>query len=332
MSDFGTLQNDVLIGQEGHLFLASGGHHILDYVTGKRTVPAQSIHNFWHNISKRREYAVASGTKYVHIIFPDKQTVLTDYFPIDDCLSLGREYLAKIPFEATADARRVIFPVEALKGLGTAAFMKCDTHLTDLGTITIVAELVQHLEDDAGAAAVKDLVSSVKEEREHVGDLGSKLIPIRSAHERFLRIRDPFRWWHNAIYGGNNGIVDIRINNNARFQERVLVFGDSFARECVRILSHFFYQTLFARTGFFHFEVFDLYKPDILITANVERYLDFCQPDERRPIFFLYPYLSGVEYKPCKEFCEAFSAMLSYPREPYQQFLRSITNSLQLES
>ena len=80
----------------------------------------------------------------------------------------------------------------------------------------------------------------------------------------------------------------------------------------------------FYRTGHFHEELAALIQPDVLITENVERYLDTPLADEARPHFLLYPILQGQSYAPAKEFAEAFSAVLSYPRSPYWDFLKTL--------
>jgi hypothetical protein len=42
----------------------------------------------------------------------------------------------------------------------------------------------------------------------------------------------------------------------------------------------------------------------------------------------MYPYLARrpVPYDPPREFAEAFSAFLSYPRKPYHEFMQALTN------
>src|SRR5580704_2223512 len=111
MLDVNTVHNDVLIGRNGHLFLANGGHAILEHVTGAKTVSSESIGNFWHNIAKRREHAVGLGTEYLHVVYPDKQTVLKEFFPIDNPISLGELYLKEAPAGTEYDHPRVLFPV-----------------------------------------------------------------------------------------------------------------------------------------------------------------------------------------------------------------------------
>src|SRR5262249_32802344 len=135
----------------------------------------------------------------------------------------------------------------------------------------------------------------------------------------------------NNVSGGNNGIIDIIFRNEPYYQKRLLVFGDSFGRGLAAVLSHFFSETIFLRTPFFHREIFEQIGPDYVITQNVERYLSFCQADDMRPSFFMYPYLGKGVYAPTREFCEAFSAVLSYPRRPYLEFADSMKRALREE-
>ena len=62
--------------------------------------------------------------------------------------------------------------------------------------------------------------------------------------------------------------------------------------------------------------------PDFILTENVERYLSFTKNDEEMPAFLLYPYLTQeqIAYSPGRDFAEALSAILSFPRKPYQVF------------
>jgi hypothetical protein len=84
-----------LIGRDGELFLAHGGHHILGIVTGKRLVSRGSTENFKYNSQKRKTFTESNGATYLHIIFPDKQTVLRNEVTIEDPICLGEYYLTR---------------------------------------------------------------------------------------------------------------------------------------------------------------------------------------------------------------------------------------------
>jgi hypothetical protein len=155
------------------------------------------------------------------------------------------------------------------------------------------------------------------------GDLGSKLGAPVGNKEKFVAIDWPLRSFHNDLQG-NDGIVDIYFSKNGLYSLRVLCFGDSFGRSFCRLASYFFSEITFLRTRYLHEEIVDQIQPDIVLSENVERYLDFCTSDEERPSFFMLPHLIGKSYNPNASFAEAFSAVLSYPRLPYKRFTEKL--------
>jgi SAM-dependent methyltransferase len=161
-------------------------------------------------------------------------------------------------------------------------------------------------------------------QRQHCGDLGSKLDPPVDSLETFALTNWKKFYFRNDIPGGNNGGVDIYFSPQALFAKRLLWFGDSFGRETVRFLSYFFSEILFLRTPFYHNDIVEQMCPDLIISSNVERYLASVVPDENRPLFFMYPFLTGRRYEPSSDFAEAFSAILSYPRPNYKTFVRKL--------
>ena len=314
------IEKDVLFGRVEHLFLAQGGHFSLDYATGAREISGDAIKRFSSNILRRAEYAKHRSISYAHVIFPDKQSVVTEEYITDSPICLGEEHLRASPHLHD----HVCYPRELLKNAGNASFLRTDTHMSDYGTVVAVSSIVQSLVNEDQAESKKHLLGLITQEIDHIGDLGRKLTPEIGSREKFIRLFfDGFRT-HNNYKGRNNGIVDIRISRKALYDKRVLFFGDSFGREAAKILSYYFKEVTFLRTPFFHPEICDMVAPDILITQNVERYLHVCADDETRPSFFMYPHFVEMPYQPSVEFAKAFSAILSYPREPYQSLMRDV--------
>ena len=256
----------------------------------------------------------------MHVIFPDKQSILRERFIVPNPICLGEQHLAASPDVA----EHVFYPLALLRAEQAPVFLKTDTHMTDRGTILAVARLVEILTGEPQSARQDMLLARLTEQRQHTGDLGMKLDPPPSHIEQFALPYWPIKWFHNNLLGGNNGIVDLYFSSDATYSNRLLWFGDSFGREAARFLSFFFREVVFLRTPFFHPEIFDQIHPDILITQNVERYLDSCVPDSNRPPFFMYPYLAGLCYQPPPNFIEAFAAVLSFPRQPYQTFIQTV--------
>jgi hypothetical protein len=314
--------NGVVEGRDGQLFLASGGHNVLDYCTGARRLDAASIDAFRDNINARRTY-LAGKAEFQHLIFPDKQSVLTDQFVVPDPVCHGAVILARDP-ELQGS---VLYPLQFLRAQGAASFMKTDTHMTDRGTIEVLALLLERICPGESRAFRQAFLDRLQDMRPYTGDLGIKLNPQRQSDELFVRADWHHSWATNTVSDGkpgligNNGMVDIYMAPESGSRGRLLWFGDSFGRSACRFLSFLFREVVFMRTPFFHAEIYDLIRPDIVITENVERYLDNVRPDAERPHFLLYPHLSGLQYQPDQHFTRILSAILSYGRPPYDELL-----------
>jgi hypothetical protein len=323
MQEPGQIENGVLFGTNEYLFLSHGGHFVLDYAIGVRQVPTESFGAFEYNVASRFEYTKQRGIKYLHLINPDKQSVMSNYFPYSAPICLGDLYLQNCP--SVADL--VYYPKDFLQrcyARGTQTFLKTDTHLTNAGSIAISASILERLQQSGALEFRDELMNAKSTTDDYVGDLGGKLTPRRIEQKVTFRADREQYFLHNGVVGGNNGIVDIYFTKRARSNAKLLIFGDSFGRELCKFLSLFYFQSVFLRTPYFHGEIIDAMQPDIVITQNVERYLDYCSSDDNRPLFIMYPHLSKLQYSPSLQFAEAFSALCSYGRAPYTTYLAKI--------
>jgi hypothetical protein len=327
LASVGTVLNGVIFGHDDYLFLGEGGHRVLDFLSGRVEVTDDSIRNFQGNILSRWEAAKRLNAGYIHLISPDKQSVLADKFPIDGAIRLGERYLGR-----TELAEAVLYPREQLSAAGSQVFLKTDTHMSDLGNLLVAQIVSERLTGEAHDDWVQGLLLGKREERTWVGDLGARFAPPISEIREIMPRRFGLKWYNNSLVGGNNGIVDIIFRKNPVYNKRLLLFGDSFGRNLASFLSNVFAETIFLRTPFFHADIAEQIHPDFIVTQNVERYLSFCHSDNSRPSFFMYPYLGQGQYDPGKEFCEAFSAVLSYPRKPYLEFMEKVRRMLAEES
>lgn len=315
----GKIVQDVLFGRHEHLFLAQGAHRVLDRVTGVTPIRDEAYRIFSDNIRKRRAFCDQLNVRYLHAIFPDKQTILSEEFPFETASSMSRMFEREI---GSVDDS-VLYIHNSLSDC-PGIFKRADTHLTDKGTIIATSYLVESLLGHAIGQITSELLAEIKMKKDWSGDLGGKLDPIISFEEEWYLEKTKINWFHNSIGGANNGIVDLYFSPEPKFAKRVLFFGDSFGRDVCRFLSKVFEEVVFLRTPYFHGEMVSLIKPDIVITENVERYLHESQSDDVRESFFMYPHLKDAEYRPGAKFAEAFSAVLSFPRAPYQNFIRGL--------
>nr|MBF0684664.1 hypothetical protein [Pseudomonas sp.] len=79
----GTIKSDVLFGEDGWFFLWQGGHYQFDHLLGKRLPSPESVKNFSDNLAARRESLARRGVKYVHVVFPSKPVVMTEFLPAE---------------------------------------------------------------------------------------------------------------------------------------------------------------------------------------------------------------------------------------------------------
>jgi SGNH hydrolase-like domain, acetyltransferase AlgX len=317
MRPVGEIEKGVLFGNDGYLFLAEGAHSPRDVLLGVKKIDRQSFINFEQNILERAAVCANEGAKFLHVISPDKHSVMVDQFPIRDPIYIGARYVEALP----SVGEFVFYPQRLLQRADQPTFMRTDTHNTEYGNVLTAAAIVGRVMRQDQSGNVRKLLSAQWVDIDRVGDLGGRFEPPIGEVRKVIQKKWRHHWRHNNLSGGNNGIVDVIFCPESVYPERILIFGDSFGRDLASILFFFFREVVFLRTPYFHRDIFDQVKPDILITQNVERYLDFCNSDEMRPSFFMYPHLAQVDYAPEKSFAEAFSAVLSYGRPPHEQYL-----------
>lgn len=317
----GVIQNGVLVGRDGYLFLADGGHNVSDFVTGKRDINLIYFDIFRKNLECRAGWAERNGAQYVHIIMPDKQSIIPEAWTLPPPLiCLGKLYL-----ERNKDFfDKLIYPADLLEAHKASTILRTDTHITAFGSMLIARFLVEKFSAISQEKFFQEIICKLDKEVASAGDLGSKLEPPVYDTLKLLGAEPPGILFSNNVVGGNNGVIDLRFNHQAIYQKRVVIFGDSFGREIARMLQFWYHEVYFFRTGFFYEEIACQCKPDILITENVERYMNHCIADDERPQFLLYPFLGKKPYNPSKEFVEALSAVLSYPRKPYLDFMSGL--------
>ncbi len=305
----GTIENDVLFGDDGELYLAQGGHHVLDIVTGQRAVAPAMFSIFQRNILQRARRSHALGAQYLHVVFPDKQSVLRERYPYPDPICLGLLYRQR----CQRALPHMLDLTDDLRPHAAVAFQRTDTHLADHGLALAAARMAQALLGTDQSASLQSLLGKLTKTRLSAGDLGRRFDPPIESLERVMQVDWPVAYTHNGMASGNDGLIDIHRSPGAQHRARVLLFGDSFGRGVARVLSFFFAEIIVLRTRFFHEEMVRLVRPDIVLTQNAERYLNAVAPDSEAPPFLDYPRLRQVVCTPDAAFLAAFSAVTSKP-------------------
>lgn len=283
VSDYkvGEIVNEVLIGKDGELYLASGNHMPLSYVTGEQTIGEDAIKSFIKNLHSRQAFASTLGAGYVHMVAPDKHTVMRKSFPFETYETPGDIVFAR--------DNSFIFPKAELMALNEQkrSYQKYDSHWTIHGALRAFEIMLQRFgfsrdEIDAG---LEDMSPAIVIKSLHAeGDLGRKLKNPPSEQLEAVKARFPVVMYSNG-FAGNNGKLTGIVSQNPRARGRFIGFGDSFLMLFPNIFTYFFKETILCRTPFLHREVASAIRPDFILTEAVERYLPRTQSDTEAPTF-----------------------------------------------
>jgi len=259
----------------------------------------------------------------MHVIYPDKQSVQSLQFPLESYECLGSSYVKRNP-----ELRKVlIYPRDELSDEG-AAFHKKDTHMSDKGYCALTALLLKELGIEAAICAELkvELKELLTKKVKYSGDLGTKMTPEEFDVKCDIEVGWDFYHVKNNLGVSNDGLAELYFNDRALTSMRVVIFGDSFSRLHSLFLSRCFKEVAFFRTRFFHDDIVEMAKPDLVITGNAERYLSAVDRDEIAPNFFLYPLLKGIGHAPDQDYAIAMNAFLSYPKYEYLKFKNNLSS------
>lgn len=310
------IEGDVLITEQGIAFLIGGNHSVLKFATGEIAPSIESIELFNRNISQRGAFLSGLKLPYTHIIFPDKQSVLSGNFPYQPVHRLGDAYLASM----TPSARDyVIYPADNLMLEKNDVFLPLDTHMTDHGSLAVLRIMLQTIGIDA-PHTLNHIATRITKNQIWAGDLGNKLSPTLLQHGVILDSDWPIKKLQSPG-GFNDGMVDILFSPEAEYKLTVLLFGDSFFRMMLSQLSAVFSRVICLRTRHLHPEMVTLIKPDVVFTGNAERYLSNVVSDRDAHAFFMYPLLrKSSSFGDDEKFLAAWQAITA-PDSTYAQSL-----------
>jgi hypothetical protein len=186
-------------------------------------------------------------------------------------------------------------------------FLTQDTHMTDFGSLVVARIMMSRLKLKFDPKSLFKVV-----EKNHLGDLGRMTGFRKPIAEKFLEpFAEVLQFDNRSSLPGNKNNIFISSNLKSQTNLRVIIFGDSFFKELIKLLSPIFKDILYIRSPNFHTDIIELFEPDIVLTGNAERYLAkvTLDSDSSSPLFWNY---GDKSYCPPKEFADAYSAQLSW--------------------
>jgi hypothetical protein len=299
--------DDVIQGDDGWLFLARGNHLLLEYITGNIEVTDQSFTDFEDTIASRAEICSKMGVPYKHLVLPDKQSIIPQYFPYKGIIRLYDLYHKKCPRALP----HIVYPLDLLKSAPTPPVLRTDTHLSDTGFAMVTAATIASLTGGDQAEYYEGLAKNITKKRDIAGDLGAKFEPKIRAPEICLQVDWDTEFVGNGVVSGSNGVIDLWTTKNAVHDARLVMFGGSSGQAMARMASKYFREVLFFRTAFLHEDILENFRPDYVMTQTVERYLRRVHHDRKAPSFHDYGRVAkdGSPHTPPAEFLETYAAL-----------------------
>jgi hypothetical protein len=246
----------VIVGDDGWLFLKEGANQSYSYLTGKSPVDMR-VELHWRQTIRRRQ-TLFPGC--LHLICPEKLAVFPEKLPgfhLDET-RLGRRL---------ANIDDVLYPIETLRHDnidGVHSYSKTDTHFSDLGALIVARDVAQRF------GVVED-ISVNWSTRQIIGDLGIKLNPTQPSVSLSLTSDREIAVQDNGL--NNRGRMTYFENKRAS-GGRLLVFGDSFTGiNLGRTLALFFREVLFIHSLAADYRVVASFTPDHILFEFSERFL-----------------------------------------------------------
>ncbi|MCY1331576.1 hypothetical protein D9M68_161320 [compost metagenome] len=236
----------VIVGPDNWLFLDNDTNRSVDQYTGKRLLDADELRRWRDYLAGSRSLAARVGARHALVLAPSKEEVLPHRYPykrahitvLDQVCTLAR------PEDHVVNAA----PVLAAHRPPEACFKATDTHWSDRGALLATLAALPHLDVDVAQARAL-LALDAYETLNEVGDLGSKLLPARSAPTEFLKGPAPEAGASFDNRLPNIGRTLIFENTGAVYERRLLLFGASSSYPMLKYLKRLFQRVVFVHSA-----------------------------------------------------------------------------------
>ena len=276
--DLGFAESDALVGDDGWLFLASGGAQ--DMYMGRTPFQSGEAAAWLDASTALKKRVHDNGAVFAILIPPQKSTVYGEYLP--DFIQRG-EGASRLDI-LTEGARLRGLPFADAKGAllsrkGEAQlYYRSDTHWTARGAFEGYGALMDVLEREGVRAPRLDRDRVAFPEREFSGDLARML----GQQERFkeiaprLSVREATPFTEQEIDAFVFDSFKTRIiETDVDGAPTLLLIGDSYSNALIPILRESFSRIVFThhQLGAFERAVLDDYSSDVVVLQIVERML-----------------------------------------------------------
>ena len=279
-------RNDVLIGTNGHFFMAQKDQKVFigkyDYTTER----LDSMISIWEI---REEYLKSKNIPFYWLVAPNKHHVYPEYLPIgyreknrNRTLALEERFNKRFP-------SKLIYPLDVMLEHREKqdAYFKQDNHWSNKGAFIAYEELMKTLKKDFPALKMLKYQSvqwkQVNKDNGNLlnflgkeGQLSELVYVPEFPHSAAVEVQKfelkpsegfPYSWDYEIRYK----------NENALNKKKVLIIRDSFGGFIMPFLNETFSETLYIFDGWkygVNKEIIDLFQPDIILFLTLETHTD----------------------------------------------------------
>lgn len=270
----------VLQGSDGWLFYKSttDGDSIADY-TGANSYTEEEMESIRDALLRLKEQLRQKKQMLIVIMPPNKESVYAEYMP-DQYVQAQQTRTDQLTAYLQESGIRVINPKETLLDQHDRyqLYYRYDTHWNLLGAYLGVREIMKSLEVE-----MPSLEESVIEERmlaeQDYSTASDDLANLVGLRDLFFdddtdpRVKGTFVSFQNTVSNVNGLDYNVTTNENAEYQGRVLLIGDSFASYMLSPLLTEFTSVASASIETTQGKaILEDYAPDYVILEYVERY------------------------------------------------------------
>jgi alginate O-acetyltransferase complex protein AlgJ len=277
------LDNKVVIGKDGWLFLGNDTNQVLSQHVGDIRFTEPQLRQWRFLLETRIAWLARRNVDHLFLVAPNPHSVYTEMLPDGYGDGASRPVLQLLDhLDSSGSYAEVMYPVQELRAAKPRpVYSKVETHWTELGAFVAYQSLMPRVVRTAPTRVLTEADLTIHEIT-WSGDLGVKLDPPVIGTSPWLNVQEP-----RARLVSDNRIFNhgrrIDYECEAAPDLRCLVYGDSFSVRLLPLLAESFRTLVFAHIATLDYTLVETVSPDVVICVMNERFLTSVPDDLTGP-------------------------------------------------
>jgi alginate O-acetyltransferase complex protein AlgJ len=285
----------ILLGREGWIYWTRDGG--LDDYCGTSRFNQQQLREWATILEARKDRLAKSGTKYIFVIPPNKQSIYPEYIPAwvrkGDSPSKLDQFVTYMKAHTSVEVLDLRPSLIAAKNTGFL-FLKTDTHWNALGAFIGCQQLALALSRQF--PEIRPLQLDTFDRKAVIAPAGDLAKYIGQANE----LQEPQQWafspcrplkplqqFVDSQFPDTEWLKPDRISENEDNTGEAIVFHDSFAEEWMPFLGYHFKKVIYVpwqwQSHNWDSDLLEGEKPQVVIDEMVERFVITADPAKLMP-------------------------------------------------